>query len=142
MKEAGIPISYDLFGMPFLSISDFNIGQRLPDAFPHADFISPMAYPSHYPANFHGMENPALHPYEVVKQTLDSGADIMELLYGIPESESRPKFRPWLQDFDIGAVYTAERIEAQIQATRAASSSGWMLWNARNVYEPANYLMK
>lgn len=140
MDEAGIPISFDLFGMPFLSISDFNIGQRLPDAYPYADFLSPMVYPSHYPANFHGMENPALYPYEVIKQTLDSGAEIMENIYGVPQDESRKKFRPWIQDFDIGAVYTAERIEAQIEATRAASSSGFLIWNARNVYERADYV--
>lgn len=140
LAREGIPVSFDVFGMTFISLSDFNIGQRLADVYPYADAISPMAYPSHYPNMFRGYPNPSLVPYEIVKLTLDEGARIMENLYGVPEEESRPKFRPWLQDFDIGAVYTPERIEAQIRATRDAGASGWLLWNARNVYEPANYL--
>lgn len=140
LTQEGIPVSFDVFGMTFISLSDFNIGQRLADVYPYAVAISPMAYPSHYPNMFRGYPNPALAPYEIVKLTLDEGARIMENLYGIPAEESRPKFRPWLQDFDIGAVYTPERIEAQIRAARDAGASGWLLWNARNVYEPTNYL--
>lgn len=139
LTEEHIPVSFDLFGITFLSTSDFHIGQRLPDVYPNADFISPMTYPSHYPANFRGYTNPALEPYNVIKLTLDEGAKIMSNLYGIPEEESRVKFRPWIQDFDLGAVYTADRIEAEIKAVRDAGASGFLLWNARNVYEPANY---
>lgn len=132
--------SYDVFGMTFENTYDFNIGQRLQDAWPYADYISPMVYPSHYADGFNGFANPALHPYPIVKGSLDKGAKILEEVYGIGEKHTRPTFRPWLQDFDIGAVYTAARIEAQIQAARDAGASGWILWNARNVYEPANYL--
>ncbi|KAA0206002.1 hypothetical protein EDM68_03985 [Candidatus Uhrbacteria bacterium] len=139
LREEGVVVSYDLFGMTFWSSSHFGIGQRLEDAYPFADFISPMVYPSHYPPNFRGYENPALYPYEIVKQSLDKGAEMLEADRFIPQEDSRPKFRPWLQDFDIGAVYTAARIEAQIKAARDAGASGWMLWNARNVYEPAKY---
>lgn len=141
LREEGIPVSYDVFGMTFWSTQDFNIGQRLEDVLPNADFISPMVYPSHYPPNFEGLRDPALAPYEIVKKSLDKGAEILRTDRFIEETTSRPKFRPWLQDFDIGAVYTAARIEAQIKAARDAGASGWMLWNARNVYEPANYLI-
>lgn len=134
-----IPVSFDLFGMTFVSIYDMEIGQRLPDAYPHAAYLSPMAYPSHYPAGFRGIEDPAIHPYEIIKQTLDEGAAILETQFGIPKEASRPKFRPWIQDFDIGAVYTADLIEAQIRAARDAGASGFLIWNARNVYEPARY---
>lgn len=139
MMERGIPVSYDLFGMTFWSHDDFNIGQRLADVLPHADWISPMVYPSHYPSGFEGFANPSLHPYEIVKRSLDEGTDLMLDLYSGSEEELRGRWRPWLQDFDIGAVYTSELIEAQIQAARDAGASGWILWNARNVYEPANY---
>lgn len=152
MQEAKIPVSFDLFGMTFWSRDDFNIGQRMQDALAHADFVSPMAYPSHYPDGFEGYANPAEHPYEIVKRTLDEGAKLMGDVNPPPfeggdrggsEAKSvRIKFRPWLQDFDIGAVYTAAMIEAQIKAARDAGASGWMLWNARNVYEPANYLLE
>ncbi len=139
LRAEEIPVSFDVFGMICLREDGFGIGQRLVDVLPFADFLSPMVYPSHYPDGFEGFANPALYPYEVVRgsldacvqQAIDQGMGTREELAG--------KFRPWLQDFDIGAVYTADLIEAQIQASRDAGASGWMLWNARNVYEPAEY---
>ncbi len=139
LRDEGITISFDVFGMTYWSTSHFGIGQRYEDVYPNADFISPMVYPSHYPTGFRGFENPAVHPYEIVKQSLDKGAEMLEADHFVSSTISRPKSRPWLQDFDIGAVYTAALIEAQIKAARDAGASGWMLWNARNVYEPANY---
>lgn len=140
MREAGIPVSFDLFGMTFESTDDYDIGQRLVDAYPYADYVSPMTYPSHYAAGFQGYKNPALFPYEVPKHSFDSGKAMLEKESGIPQDESAPHIRPWIQDFDIGATYTAERIEAQIRAARDAGASGFMIWNARNVYEPAQYV--
>ncbi|MEI7512086.1 MAG: putative glycoside hydrolase [Candidatus Uhrbacteria bacterium] len=139
LKQEQIPVSFDLFGMAFLTTEDVGIGQLLEDVYPHADFVSPMVYPSHYWPGFQGFDNPAVHPYEVVKYTLDKGAEILETDHFLSQTSTRPHFRPWLQDFDIGAVYTAPLIEAQIKASRDAGASGWILWNARNVYEPATY---
>lgn len=139
LHAEGIPVSFDTFGMICWRTDGIGIGQRLIDLLPFTDFISPMVYPSHYPEGFEGYGNPALYPYEVVKSSLDACvAQAVEQGLGTAE-ELTGKFRPWLQDFDIGAVYTAEKIEAQIQAARDAKASGWMLWNARNVYEPAEY---
>lgn len=135
-----IPFSYDLYGMTFWRTDDFQIGQRLADAYPSSTAVSPMVYPSHYPRGFQGFAEPAEHPYEIVKQSLDKGMDILWIDH--PELDARiarKKFRPWIQDFDIGAVYGADKIEAQIKASRDAGSGGWLLWNARNVYEPAVY---
>lgn len=138
MQAAGIPVSFDLFGMTYLRTDDFNIGQRLQDVLPYADFVSPMAYPSHYPNGFLGFANPALAPYEVIKHTVDTGVELMQDIH--PNEDTKHKTRVWIQDFDIGAVYTSGLIEAQIDAVRDSGGSGWMLWNARNVYERANYL--
>lgn len=142
MREEGIPVSFDLFGMTFWSHHDYNIGQRLIDVLPYADWVSPMVYPSHYPNGFNGYGNPAQYPYEIVKESLDAGHTLMAGVYAGTDEELRYRFRPWLQDFDIGAVYTSEKIEAQIRAARDAGASGWMLWNARNVYEPMNYVFE
>ncbi len=139
MQEKEIPVSFDLFGMTYWSYNDYNIGQRLVDVLPYADYISPMVYPSHYPDGFKGLANPAKHPYEIVKMSLDEGLRLTRGLCACSDEELAARSRPWLQDFDIGAVYTADLIEAQIQAARDAGASGWILWNARNVYEPANY---
>lgn len=135
----GIPVSFDLFGMTFWSLGDFNIGQRLVDVLPYADWVSPMVYPSHYPDGFKGYENPAEAPYQIVKQSLDEGLRLMHGVYAGSDEALASHFRPWLQDFDIGAVYTSDYIEAQIAAARDTGASGWLLWNARNVYEAADY---
>ncbi len=139
MRAEGIPASYDLFGMTFWSYNDFNIGQRLVDILPYADWVSPMVYPSHYPDGFEGFANPAEAPYEIVYRSLEKGTMLTRGFWSGSEEGLRSKWRPWLQDFDIGAVYTSDLIEAQIKAARDAGASGWILWNARNVYEPANY---
>lgn len=140
LRDEGIRVSFDLFGMTYLTTDDFGIGQRLEDVYPFADFISPMTYPSHYWPNFLGFKNPAEHPYEVVKHTIDTGVTNLKTDRFIEEEASRYKTRPWIQDFDLGAPYPAAKIEAQIKAARDAGSSGWMLWNARNVYKTADYL--
>jgi hypothetical protein len=47
------------------------------------------------------------------------------------------KFRPWLQDFNMGADYTADMVKQEIQATQDALGndfSGFMLWNPSNIY--------
>ncbi len=139
MRAENIPVSFDLFGMTFWSYKDFNIGQRLLDVLPFTDYVSPMVYPSHYPNGFEGFANPAEAPYEIVKRSLDEGTRLIHGFYADSDDALRARWRPWLQDFDIGAVYTSGLISAQIKATRDAGASGWILWNARNVYEPTNY---
>jgi len=44
------------------------------------------------------------------------------------------QLRPWLQDFDLGATYTADMVKAQIQATYDAGLTSWALWDAGNTY--------
>ena len=64
-------------------------------------------------------------------------------LADISEAPSTPimiplaKFRPWLQDFNMGADYTADMVDQEIKATQDAlgnNYSGFMLWNAGNIY--------
>jgi len=72
------------------------------------DYISPMIYPSHYRAPYAGCQNPVLCPYAVVNKTMKEGADIMA-------SSTTPvigKSQPWLQDFNLGAIYTADMVRA------------------------------
>lgn len=165
LKREKIPVSFDLFGLVCMANDGLGIGQRLGDVIPSSDFVSPMVYPSHYANGFQGFANPAVYPYEVIKISLDHGAKLLnpdlkitsvkdtsgnEMKVPPTEAEQktwkekdvtiRKQFRPWIQDFDIGAVYTSDMIEAQIKATRDAGASGFLIWNARNVYEPANYL--
>jgi hypothetical protein len=119
-------ISIDLFGMTLWRDDGLGIGQRFEDAAPYVDYICPMVYPSHYPAGFEGFANPATHPYEIVYNSLIKAEEVL--------ANSRAKLRPWLQDFDLGAIYTPEMVRKQKQATYDAGIEGWMLWNTSNVY--------
>lgn len=54
------------------------------------------------------------------------------------KKEIREKIRPWLQDFDLGAVYTVEMVKTQMQAVQDAGlPDSWMIWNPANRYREA-----
>jgi len=126
LKNDGITISADLFGMTTTNTDDLNIGQVLEDALSRFDYVAPMVYPSHYPPGFIGFLNPAEKPYEVVKYSMDEAVK--------RASTTSLKLRPWLQDFNLGALYTADMVRTQIQAVYDSGLNSWMLWNASNRY--------
>lgn len=136
MRDSGAKLSVDLFGMTTTVKTDMNIGQVLEFALPYFDYISPMVYPSHYVANWRGFANPAEYPYEVVKIALAGGMErerAFNILNGLATS-TPSKLRPWLQDFNLGAMYGPDKVRAQIQATYDVGLTSWMLWNAGNKY--------
>jgi hypothetical protein len=128
IKPLGVYISADLFGLTLTSPNDLNIGQWLEYAAPYFDYICPMVYPSHYPTGFEGFENPAVHPYEVIYWGLTIGNERLASI------SSEAKLRPWLQDFDMGAVYDARMVNLEKKAVYNANAYGWLLWNPRNIY--------
>jgi len=138
LRQKGVPVSVDLFGITFWSDYDYNIGQKFLDAMASFDFVSPMVYPSHFPANFQGYKNPAENPYEIIKLSMQSGLDLAKkAASSTPEfiKQTLSKFRPWLQAFDMGAVYDEKKIVDQVRgACDAGATGGWLFWNARNVY--------
>ena len=129
LNDLDLMLSVDLFGMVTTNADDLNIGQILEYALPFFDYICPMVYPSHYPRDFIGLSNPAEYPYEVIKYSMDKAVEKV-----LNASSSIDKLRPWLQDFDLGADYTAEMVRAQIQATYDSGLDSWMLWSAANTY--------
>jgi len=133
--DSGIPISVDLFGITLWRADDINIGQRLTDALAYFDYVSPMLYPSHFPAGFEGWENPSVHPYEIYKRSIERGQRV-----SASSTDARAKFRPWIQDFDLGADYTADMVRQEIRGSEEAGGTGWMIWNARNVYTEGAFL--
>ncbi len=135
LNDAGAPLSADLFGITVWRDDDTNIGQRFTDTLSYFDYVSPMLYPSHFPAGFEGLANPALYPYEIYKRSIARG-----MATRASTTDARAKLRPWIQDFDLGADYTAEMIRKQISGAMEAGSSGWMVWNARNVYTEDAFL--
>jgi hypothetical protein len=130
-----IVTSADLFGLVTNNDTDMGIGQVLVKLAPYVDFIGPMVYPSHYPNNFIGIKNPAAEPYKVIDYALKGGVTRMKNI-----SLNPIKLRPWLQDFNLGATYTADMVRKQIKATYDNNLTGWMLWDASNTYTPGGAL--
>jgi len=124
-----IYISADLFGLTTerTGENDMAIGQRIMDAVKYFDYVCPMVYPSHYPTGYMNFDNPADHPYEVVYNAMKTGVD--------RTVGERAKLRTWIQNFNMGAIYDGDKIRAQIKASDDAGADGWILWNARNVYD-------
>ncbi|MCX6723426.1 MAG: hypothetical protein NT094_05195 [Candidatus Staskawiczbacteria bacterium] len=140
-------ISVDLFGETTINTDDMGIGQIIEDAFYNFDYISPMVYPSHYANGFQGFTNPAERPYEVIKYSMDSALAREKAYYNKLLTENQPtfakasadktKFRPWLQDFNMGAIYDADMVGQEIKATQDSLGNnfvGFMLWNPSNIY--------
>ncbi|MDE2188595.1 MAG: GTP-binding protein [Patescibacteria group bacterium] len=129
LSPLGIPISADVFGQTTTDTGDMGIGQHFENVLPYFDYVDPMVYPSHYIKNYDGFDNPAAHPYGIVKYAMDTA-----VTRAIDASFSPSKIRPWLQAFDLGATYTPDMVKAQIQATADAGLGSWLLWNAGSVY--------
>ncbi len=134
LKNIGVPLSADVFGMTTINKDDLNIGQVLEGLEPYFDYIAPMVYPSHYPPTFNGFKNPAAHPYEIIKLSMDSAVSRLKAASSTPF-----KLRPWLQDFNLGAVYDAEKIRAEKRAVYDAGLTSWMMWDPSNKYTKEAY---
>ena len=144
----GVKISADLFGLTTINKNDLGIGQMIEDAYASFDYVAPMVYPSHYFSGFLNYKNPALFPYEVVGYSMEKALNrlttynlqLTTSTSDVSNSGSSVKLRPWLQDFDLGASYNADKVKKEIQAVYDSASStpelinGFMLWNASNVY--------
>lgn len=134
-KENGLIISADVFGLTTTATDDLGIGQTFAAIAPYVDYICPMIYPSHYAKGFNGFANPAEHPKEVI--TIANAGAIKKLTaLGLPIS----KLRPWLQDFNMGATYTASMVRDQITATESLGINSWLMWDPKNAYTDDAYL--
>lgn len=142
----GVVISADVFGIICESPADReDIGQNLDTIGKNIDYISPMAYPSHYAlgqvVNNVKFAKPDLDPYGVVYNTLVKAKNrIAEI------SDYKADIRPYLQDFTatwIGKgnwqTYGPEQVRQQIKATYDAGYSEWIMWDANNTYSEAAF---
>jgi hypothetical protein len=119
LKPSGILISVDLFGMTAWKTDDFGVGQVLEQITPHVDVICPMFYPSHFPANFLGYEDPAQYPYRIMKLSLEE-----------MRKRTGKEIRPWIQGF----WYTPKEIIAQWQGATENNIQSWAVWNPSGRY--------
>jgi len=115
--------------MTTTNTDDLNIGQVLENALTYFDYVSPMVYPSHYPDGWNGYKNPAAYPYEVITYSMKHATERAKAV-----GESPLKLRPWLQDFNLGAKYTAEMIKKEIKAVVDSGLTSWLIWDPANTY--------
>lgn len=131
-KDNNIPISADLFGLTTEASDDMGIGQLWEKALPYFDYLCPMVYPSHYASGYAGYKNPSNYPYEVVYKSINGAIKKTTAM-----NMDVHKIRPWLQDFNLGAVYTKDMVQAQMKALYDLKLSSWMLWDPKNDYTPS-----
>ncbi|SEK10839.1 putative glycoside hydrolase [Paraburkholderia diazotrophica] len=126
-------VAADIFGYVCWNLDDTAIGQQLETLGAPLDYISPMLYPSGFTWGLPGCTKPTADPGQIVRRSL-AEAQRRTKLPGV-------RFRPWLQAFRDYAFdhreFDADEIRAQIDAADAEHTDGWMLWNPRNRYDPA-----
>ncbi|MCX6756844.1 MAG: hypothetical protein NTW35_01650 [Candidatus Nomurabacteria bacterium] len=141
LRKDGIPVSGDLFGIIMITKVDIAVlGQDMHTALETFDYVSPMIYPSHFYPGTNGYQKPAEHPGEIISYSMKKGIEIADEVAsstGQATSTIRAKYRPFYQDFDMGAVYTAEMVRAQITAGEKLGIDSWMLWDPSNKYTPS-----
>lgn len=129
LRGQGMVLSADLFGLTMSANDDLGIGQKLEYIAPYVDIVAPMVYPSHFGSGSYGIAKPAENPYEVIRHSMSYGIKKLAVI-GIGVE----KLRPWLQDFDLGAIYSPTMVADQIRASEELGLKSWMLWDPRNSY--------
>ena len=121
-QNPNIKISADVFGYVAWT-PDIGIGQKLEDIAKYVDIICPMAYPSHY-----SYEHRKLGEYKVIEITSKTAIERLK------KAKSNAEIRPWIQGFKWRANLNNQYILNQVKAIRDTSCTGFMIWNAENVY--------
>ena len=138
LGDLPVMLSANVFGYICWKHRDRKIGQRLLDLADSVDYLSPMLYPSGFAQGIPGYRDPVAHSAQVVARSLDRARELTGL--------EALRFRPWLQAFRDYAFdrrrFTAEEIHAQINASEASGSNGWMLWNAASRFSLAGLQQK
>lgn len=134
----GIPISSDLFGVINVNPNETKtLGQNLHAAPQHFDCVAPVVYPSHFYAGTAGYENPVAPPSPIITYSMGGAEKIATEITSSTDvalSTLIAKLRPWYQDFDVRAAYTAEMVRAQINAGVKRGIKSWTLWDSSNKY--------
>jgi hypothetical protein len=135
-RAHGVALSLDVFGViAFGKMTDIrNLGQDPAILSQHAEFLSPMVYPSHFDAGFMNFDAPADHPELGGMGVGHMNAEIDER--GV--KEPRAKIRPWASAMrHTASNYGASYIQEELRTSDKHGGSGWLLWNPGQVYDVA-----
>ena len=134
LEPYNVFLSADIFGYVSWNLNDTEIGQRIVDVMQHVDYASPMLYPSGFQFGIPGYRDPVVNSHEIVYRSLERAR--------VRANVDAVRFRPWLQAFKDYAFdrrhFGADELRQQISASDRFGSSGWLLWNPRNVYVADN----
>ena len=118
-------VSADTFGLAGSAQDDLGIGQYLEELDGTVDYLSHMAYPSHYAPGTYGLANPNANPYQTIKESI---GDHQKRL-------TKSRLRPWLQAFTLGPpAYGVGELQDQIKALRELDVDEFLLWNPGSRY--------
>lgn len=143
----GVVVSADVFAIICESPADTEgIGQYLETIGKDVDYLSPMAYPSHYAlgqqVNGVTFAKPDLDPYGVVYNTLVKAKNRISQVEGY-----NADIRAYLQDFTAPWIgkgnykqYGPEEVKQQIKAVYDAGYEEWILWDPANTYDESAFL--
>jgi hypothetical protein len=129
--KISIPISTDLYGYNSWYRMGNWIGQNLDVVADYVDAVSPMFYPSHFPAAFMGELDFLDRAQQIYEVGSDRAAQIVD---------GRCIVRPYVQAFLIGRERAFEEPEfasylaRQLEGVVGSAASGFTLWNASNIY--------
>jgi len=128
LRKYGVFISVDTYGNICWSNDDTNIGQTVTSLAAHADYLSPMLYPSGFAKGSLHLKHPSEHPYKIIYKSIDK----------IKDKIDPKRVRPWLQYFKDYAhkkrYYKKFEVNEQIRASEDINTSGWMMWSPSSRY--------
>ena len=129
LKDIGVPVTADVFGLVTHVEDDLGIGQNWEKVIAAADAVLPMTYPSHYYTGLYGFQRPHANPYEVL---LLASTEALERTAFVRDSMKAKvgEIMPWLEAMSIrGMTYGPAELREQIQGVYDAGLKSWALWN-------------
>jgi hypothetical protein len=129
LKQVGMPVTIDVFGLTATDTTDMGIGQKWEMFADQADVVLPMVYPSHFAPGTYKQANPNAYPYSTIDHALK------DIKRRSARMASVAQVVPWYQDFTLGPPhYYEEQVRAQKKAGYDNGFQSWILWNPGSRY--------
>lgn len=120
-KEAGVPVSIDIYGFNAWYGFGNLIGQDIQFLSRFVDAVYPMVYPSHFGPSFYVRYSGLERPYMIVRDST---------IRSIYLSRGRTVIRPWIQDWNYNSPgWGPEYILKQVKGIHDGEGKSYSFWN-------------
>ncbi len=120
-KEAGVPVSIDIYGFNAWYRFGNLIGQDIQFLSRFVDAVYPMVYPSHFGASFYRRYSDAERPYWIVRDST---------IRSIYHSRGRTVIRSWIQDWNYNSpTWGPDYILKQVKGVADGGGKSYSFWN-------------